>query len=88
MPDDVTVALRKALTELESQRRGLEQKITAIRAVIGGSLDGRPSAAPRGGQRRRRRMSAEARKAVSDRMRAYWAQRRAAKGGKGKRASR
>jgi hypothetical protein len=88
MPDDVAVALRRALTELESQREHLDHKITAIRAVLGGSVDGRPTAAPRGGQRRRRRMSAEARKAVSDRMRAYWAHRRAAKAGKGKRAAR
>jgi tagatose-1,6-bisphosphate aldolase non-catalytic subunit AgaZ/GatZ len=88
MADDVTVALRKALTELESQRERLDQKITAIRAVLGGGMDGRPPAASRGARRRRRRMSAEARKAVSDRMRAYWAQRRAAKAGKGKRAAR
>ena len=48
---------------------------------------GRKAAPQRGGARKRKRrrggnMSAEARKAVSERMRKYWAERRKAKGGK------
>jgi hypothetical protein len=35
---------------------------------------------PRAGRRRRKRMSPAARKAVSERMRKYWAERRKAKG--------
>ena len=42
------------------------------------------AAAPATGTRKRRRMSAAARKAVSDRMRKYWAERRKAKGAKAK----
>ena len=48
---------------------------------------GRKAVPQRGGARKRKRrrggnMSAEARKAVSERMRKYWAERRKAKGGK------
>lgn len=48
-----------------------------------GGTRGAGKAAERTGRRRgRRRMSAAARKAVSDRMRKYWADRRKAKGAK------
>jgi len=42
--------------------------------------DGAVASRGRGGRRQRRRMSAAARKAVSERMRKYWADRRKAKG--------
>ena len=64
----------------------LRQEEVAIRAEFP-ELFGRgrreasePAAARAGG--RRRRMSAEARKAVSERMRKYWAERRKSKAGK------
>lgn len=75
MPVDVTRTLRRALTQLESERNRLDHQIRTIRAALGGS-DG-PRAA--GGQRRRRPMSAAARRAVSQRMKAYWAARRGKK---------
>jgi hypothetical protein len=81
MPIDVSQTLRRALAELEAERGRLDRQISAIRAVIGGG-DGRSAGAgagARAGTRGRRRMSAEARRAVSQRMKAYWAQRRAQK---------
>jgi hypothetical protein len=61
----------------------LQQEITEIRRAFPG-LAAAAEAAPQANSRRRRRrrksnMSAAARKAVSVRMKAYWAKRRAAK---------
>ena len=81
MPVDVTQTLRRALSELQSQKERIDRQISAIRSIVGGSTDGRsatPAAAP---PRRRRRMSASQRRAVSQRMKAYWAARRDAKAG-------
>ncbi|HEY6361498.1 MAG TPA: hypothetical protein VIX63_10360 [Vicinamibacterales bacterium] len=69
-----------AKTRLEE----LREEEAAIRAAFPelfgrGRRAARKSAAPR-----RRRMSAANRKAVSERMRKYWAERRRAKAGKGK----
>jgi len=67
----------------------LRQEEAAIRAEFpelfgrgrGPSTKTEDAAAPRGrGSRRRRRMSAAERRAVSERMRKYWAERRKAKG--------
>jgi hypothetical protein len=82
MPDDVTRALHKALTELESERQRLDQKITAVRAVLDSGFDGQTTTRARRGRRRRPTMSAAARRAVSERMKKYWAARRAEKAGK------
>ena len=79
MPVDVTRTLRKALSELQSERQRIDRQITAIHAVLGGAVDGRGSMSV-GRRRRRRRMSAAARRAVSQRMKAYWATRKAGKG--------
>ena len=79
-----------AMARLEELRREEE----AIRAEFpdlfrGGRGRGRgrragaqAEAPARAGRRRKRSMSAAERKAVSDRMRKYWAERRKAKGGK------
>ena len=73
---------RARLSELERERASLLQLFPSLRrSVIQGlhveavEVSGTP------GRRRRRRshMSAEARRAVSARMKAYWANRRAAK---------
>jgi hypothetical protein len=67
----------------------LRQEEAAIRRAFpdlfsrGGSRQDAP-AGKAGRTRRRRKMSAAARKAVSDRMRKYWADRRKAKGAKSK----
>ncbi len=82
MTPTVTAALRQAIRHLETEREGIDRQIAAIQSVLGDS--GRrtgPSARtvrPRV-KVKRRRMSAAARKAVSQRMKAYWAKRRAAK---------
>jgi hypothetical protein len=81
MPVDVTLTLRRALTELESERQRIDRQISAIRAVVAGSADGRGSTSSAGSTRRRRRMNAAQRRAVSQRMKAYWAARRATKAG-------
>ena len=88
MPVDVTLTLRRALSELESERARIDRQISAIRAVVGGSADGRGAPAGASSRRRRRRMNAAQRRAVSQRMKAYWASRRAAKGASKPAASR
>jgi hypothetical protein len=81
MPRDVTMTLRHALAELQSERRRLEHQIGVIETVLdtgGRRAPGRRGRRPAPIRRRtRRRMSAAARKAVSQRMKAYWAKRRA-----------
>lgn len=80
MPVDVTQTLRTALSRLESEKARLDRQITALRTALTGTTDSRAA----GG--RRRRMSATARRAVSRRMKAYWAAQRKAKAGRGKKA--
>jgi len=82
MPVDIRGSLRRALTQLQVERTRIDQKISALQAALT-AVGGGGSAPARGRPaRRRRRMSAAARKAISQRMRAYWAQRRrSAKGG-------
>jgi hypothetical protein len=66
----------------------LRQEEAAIRGEFpelfgrGRQAQPRDGQVTRGGRRRRRAMSAAARRAVSVRMRKYWAERRKAKGGK------
>ena len=76
MPVDVTRTLRQALSQLESERDRLETQIGRLRSALDGVGGGGRAGAVR---RRRRRMSADARRAVSQRMKAYWAARRAKK---------
>lgn len=82
MRPKVTAPLRKALGQLEAEKERIDREIAAVRAALealGGR--GRRTLAPptRAKVPRRRRMSATARRAVSQRMRAYWAKRRAVK---------
>lgn len=74
MADNVSSIVRKALANLNSEKARLDRQIAALEGALGG-LDGRArrGAAPR----RRRKMSAAARKAIGVRMKAYWAKRRA-----------
>ena len=75
---------RKELERLGAQARldQLQSEIAAIRRAFPGLGRGRPPAAAgeAPGRRRRSRMSAAARRAVSVRMKKYWAARRKAKG--------
>ncbi len=94
MPVDVTATLRKALASLQTEKAGIERQIAAIATVLGptsGRRRGRPRTSPSARStngRRRRRVSAATRRALSQRMKAYWAKRReaAAKRGAKKRA--
>ena len=73
---DLAGTLRRALLELESERNRIDGQIAAIQSVLGGG-GGRRGRRP--GSTGRRPMSPAARRAVSQRMKAYWAKRRAAK---------
>jgi hypothetical protein len=82
---DVSATLRAALGQLEDERNRIDRQIAALRTALGISVGGRRGR-PRGSKatkkvvrRRRKGMSAAARKAVSQRMKAYWAKRRAGK---------
>jgi hypothetical protein len=82
MTPAVTAALRKALRQLESERHHIDRQIVGIRALLDGTeRRTRPTAPRRSVARRtakRRRMSLAARRAVSQRMKAYWATRKGA----------
>jgi hypothetical protein len=82
MSPSVTATLRKALHRLEAERQRIDRQISAIRSVLGEAGQRRrptpPTARPHA-KVSRPRMSAAARRAVSQRMKAYWAKRRAAK---------
>ena len=77
----VAGTLQRALAELEGERAWLDRQIAALQQVLHST--GGNGAQPMGlapARRGRKRMSAEARKAVSVRMKAYWAQRRRGRG--------
>lgn len=77
MPVDVTRTLQRALNQLQAERDRIDRQLRTIRAALGS--DGRGA----GVRRHRRPMSAAARRAVSQRMKAYWAARRAKRAKKG-----
>jgi hypothetical protein len=77
MADSVRSSLKRALGQLLGERTRLERQISAVTAAlgeVGARVARRQSHAVR-----RRRMSASQKRAVSKRMKAYWAKRRAAK---------
>ena len=74
MATSVTVTLHRALRELAAERQRVARQIGAVQLVLNG---GRSVARP--ARRRKSKMSAAARAAVSRRMKAYWAKRRAGK---------
>jgi hypothetical protein len=87
---NVTATLKKALGQLRSQRASLDRQIEALEgalASLGGSAARRPKgerkaakkAARNPARRAARKMTSAQRRAVSRRMKAYWAQRRKAK---------
>ncbi|MCY4374619.1 MAG: hypothetical protein OXC31_12660 [Spirochaetaceae bacterium] len=69
--------MKDVIALLNDQRSELLDNVARIDAAIS-ALGGtsRPSASRRPAKRRRREMSAEAKQAVSDRMKNYWAERR------------
>jgi hypothetical protein len=79
--------LRKALATLEKEKQRIEREISVVHAALealGGK--GKPTPAPPATRpkAKQRRMSAATRRAVSQRMKAYWAKRRAEAKAKGK----
>ncbi len=78
--------LRKALRTLETEKRHIEQQISVLQAALE-ALEGKRKSAPAPStthsKAKKRRLSAAARRAVSQRMKAFWAKRRA-EAGKGK----
>ncbi len=70
-------ALRNALRDLEQDKAQLDHQITTIRALLG-QPDGRRAAVVSITKKiPRRKMSAAARKRISERMKAAWARRKA-----------
>ena len=77
---NLTTPLRKALHQLEAEKQRIDREITAVRAALAALGDRRgrtPASVPRA-KARQHGMSLAARRAVSRRMKAYWAKRRAA----------
>jgi len=76
----VMAPLRKALGQLEAEKQRIDREIAAVRAALAALGDTRRGMAPSPprAKPKRGRMSTAARRAVSQRMKAYWAKRRAA----------
>jgi hypothetical protein len=77
MPVDISATLRQALSKLETEQARIDRQIVAVRQAlqvsgVGANATARAGAAKRG----RKRMSPQERKAVSARMKAFWAKRR------------
>lgn len=81
MAVDVKATLRKALEQLQQQREKIDEQIAGVESLLGprGRGGRRRVAGRKPGARKRRRLSAAQRRAVSKRMKAYWAKRKAAK---------
>jgi chromosome segregation ATPase len=81
MPLNVTATLRKTLAQLERERARLDQQITTVRTALAALEDRRAPAVSQTRRQpipRKRQLTAAARRAISQRMKAYWAKRRAA----------
>ncbi len=80
MAINVTTTLRRALTQLQAEKATVDRQIAALQSVLAsGSTQGRRKRGrPAGRKSERKGMNAARRRAVSRRMKAYWAKRRAA----------
>jgi len=76
---DVRSSLNRALKALHADRARIEKQIDAVTSALTALGGAASRVAKTGGRRGRRKMSAAQKKAVSVRMRAYWAKRRGAK---------
>lgn len=79
MANGILGSLQTALSKLSAERTRVDRQIAALGTALG-TLNGQVPGRRRQG--RRRKMSAAARRAVGERMRAYWAKRRAARSAK------
>lgn len=82
---NVDATIRKALAQLEAERSQIDKKIAALRVVLSSNTGSRETAKRARVRRRRTRkpMSAAQRRAVSARMKKFWAARRKSKASKG-----
>ena len=81
---NLMATLREALQQLEHERATLDRQIAGLRSVLG-HTKAAPAAQPaRTTMVHRRKMSAAARKLISQRMKALWAKRKTAAKAKGK----
>ena len=76
---DVRSSLNKALKALHADRAHIERQIDAVTKAISALGGAAGRLANTGARKGRRKMNAAQKKAVSVRMKAYWAKRRAAK---------
>ena len=79
MAIDVTKTLRQALAALEAEKAKISRQIESIHQVLTAGSRGPRQAKPRirtQGKKKRPPLSAAARKAASQRMKAYWEKRR------------
>ncbi len=79
MAIDVTKTLRQALAALEAEKARISRQIESIQQVLASGRLAPWQAKPRirtQGTQKRHPLSAAARKAASQRMKAYWAKRR------------
>lgn len=67
---------QQIISELESERDRLEQAISALRGSLGGRRGAAPG--PGTGRRGRRRLSAAAKRRISEMMKKRWAERKRA----------
>ncbi len=75
---DIRKTLRTALKQLNLEKARMEGQIAALDGALEGTnRRGRARRGPARRTRKRRRMSAASRKAVGQRMKAYWAKRKA-----------
>ena len=74
MVNDVQGVLAKALTKLRTEKSKIDRQISALQTALAAvrNTGSDHAVAPRP----RRKMSAEARRALATRMKAYWAKRR------------
>ena len=76
---DVRSSLNHALKALHADRARIEKQIDAVTSALTALGGAAGRVAKTAGRRGRRKMSAAQKKAVSVRMRAYWAKRRGSK---------
>jgi hypothetical protein len=76
---DLTGMLRNTIGKLETEKKRIERQVNILKQALSlsGSLNGvGTDMSQNPARRRRKRMSPKARRAVSARMKAYWAKRR------------
>ena len=79
MAIDVRSSLNRALKSLHADRTRIEKQISAVTSALSALGGAAGRAAKSAGRRGRRKMNAAQKKAVSVRMKAYWAKRRGSK---------